>query len=36
MIPWLAYWDDYDQVPYMLPQVYDYAEGGDATSEKLQ
>ena len=34
MIPWLAYWDDYDQVPYMLPQVYDYAEGGDATSRE--
>jgi hypothetical protein len=31
-IPWLAYWDGYDQVPYMFPQVYDYAEGGDAAS----
>jgi len=29
-IPWLAYWDDYDKVPYMFPHVYDYAEGGDA------
>ena len=29
-IPWLAYWDDYDKVPYMFPEVYDYAEGGDA------
>ena len=33
-IPWLAYWDDYDQVPYMFPQVYDYAEGGDAVSRE--
>ncbi|MCL1949213.1 MAG: glycosyl hydrolase family 18 protein [Turicibacter sp.] len=33
-IPWLAYWDDYDQVPYMFPQVYDYAEGGDASSRE--
>jgi len=30
-IPWLAYWDDYDQVPYMFPHVYDFAEGGDAS-----
>jgi spore germination protein YaaH len=32
-IPWLAYWDDYDQVPYMFPEVYDYAEGGDAETK---
>jgi hypothetical protein len=32
-IPWLAYWDDYDKVPYMVPEVYDYCEGGDATAK---
>jgi len=31
-IPWLAYWDDYDAVPFMFPHVYDFAEGGDATT----
>jgi hypothetical protein len=34
MIPWLAYWDDYDQVPYFFPHVYDYAEGGDAVAKE--
>jgi len=33
-IPWLAYWDDYDKVPYMFPHVYDYCEGGDAVSRE--
>ena len=26
-IPILAYWDDYDMVPWALPQVYDFMEG---------
>lgn len=30
MIPILAYWDDYDKVPWALPQVYDFMEGQDA------
>jgi spore germination protein YaaH len=29
-IPILAYWDDYDKVPWALPQVYDFMEGKDA------
>ena len=29
-IPIVAYWDDYDKVPWALPQVYDYMEGRDA------
>ncbi len=33
-IPWLAYWDNYDKVPYMFPLVYDYCEGGDASSKE--
>ncbi|NLI70645.1 MAG: glycosyl hydrolase [Firmicutes bacterium] len=33
-IPWLAYWDDYNKVPYMFPHIYDYAEGGDASSKE--
>jgi Predicted glycosyl hydrolase len=32
MIPIIAYWDDYDKVPWALPQVYDYMEGWDAIS----
>ncbi len=32
MIPIIAYWDDYDKVPWALPHVYDYMEGPDATS----
>jgi spore germination protein YaaH len=32
MIPIVAYWDDYDKVPWVLPQVYDYMEGWDATA----
>lgn len=32
MIPILAYWDDYDKVPYAFPQVYDFMEGADAVS----
>ncbi|MFR2737465.1 MAG: glycosyl hydrolase family 18 protein [[Clostridium] innocuum] len=31
-IPIVAYWDDYDKVPWALPQVYDYMEGQDAVS----
>lgn len=31
-IPILAYWDDYDKVPYAFPQVYDFMEGQDAAS----
>lgn len=31
-IPIVAYWDDYDKVPYAFPQVYDYMEGPDAVS----
>ena len=31
-IPIVAYWDDYDKVPWALPQVYDYMEGRDAVS----
>ena len=31
-IPIIAYWDDYDKVPWALPQVYDYMEGWDAVS----
>ena len=23
----MAYWDDYDKVPYAFPHVYDYMEG---------
>ena len=34
LIPWLAYWDDYDKVPYMFPHVYDYCEGGDAVARE--
>ena len=29
-IPILAYWDDYNKVPYAFPQVYDFLEGRDA------
>jgi len=29
-IPFVAYWDDYDHVPWALPHVYDYMEGQDA------
>lgn len=32
MIPILAYWDDYDKVPYAFPQVYDFMEGRDAAA----
>ncbi len=31
-IPILAYWDDYNKVPYAFSQVYDFMEGRDATS----
>ena len=31
-IPILAYWDDYNKVPYALPQVYDFMEGRDAAN----
>ena len=31
-IPIVAYWDDYDKVPWALPHVYDYMEGRDAAS----
>lgn len=30
-IPILAYWDDYDKVPYAFPQVYDFMEGQDSS-----
>ena len=29
-IPIVAYWDDYNKVPWALPHVYDYMEGKDA------
>ena len=29
-IPIVAYWDDYDKVPYAFPHVYDFMEGQDA------
>ncbi len=29
-IPIVAYWDDYNKVPWALPHVYDYMEGQDA------
>ena len=31
-IPIVAYWDDYNKVPWALPHVYDYMEGWDAVS----
>lgn len=31
-IPFAAYWDDYDKVPWILPFVYDFMEGQDAVS----
>lgn len=31
-IPILAYWDDYDKVPYAFPQAYDFMEGRDAAA----
>jgi len=31
-IPIVAYWDDYNKVPWVLPHVYDYMEGWDAVS----
>jgi len=34
MIPIIAYWDDYDKVPWALPQVYDYMEGWDAVERQ--
>lgn len=34
LIPILAYWDDYDKVPWALPQVYDFMEGQDAVSRE--
>ena len=30
----MAYWDDYDKVPYAFPHVYDYMEGADAVSSE--
>jgi len=33
-IPIIAYWDDYDKVPWALPQVYDYMEGWDAVQKQ--
>lgn len=32
MIPIIAYWDDDNKVPWVLPHVYDYMEGRDAAS----
>lgn len=34
MIPIIAYWDDYDKVPWALPHVYDYMEGADFTNRE--
>jgi len=34
MIPIIAYWDDYDKVPWALPHVYDYMEGWDAVERR--
>lgn len=34
LIPILAYWDDYNKVPYAFPHVYDYMEGADAVSRE--
>ena len=34
MIPIIAYWDDYDKVPWALPHVYDYMEGWDAVERQ--
>lgn len=34
LIPILAYWDDYDKVPWALPQVYDFMEGQNAVSRE--
>lgn len=34
MIPIIAYWDDYNKVPWALPQVYDYMEGWDAVDRQ--
>lgn len=34
MIPIIAYWDDYDKVPWALPQVYDYMDGWDAVDRQ--
>ena len=31
-IPILAYWDDYDMVPWALPQVYDFMAEGESVS----
>lgn len=33
MIPFVAYWDDYDKVPWMMPHVYDYMDGSHAASK---
>ena len=33
-IPILAYWDDYDKVPFAFPQVYDFMEGADAVERE--
>ena len=33
-LPIVAYWDDYDKVPYAFPHVYDYMEGADAVSSE--
>ncbi len=33
-IPIVAYWDDYDKVPYAFPHVYDFMEGADAVSRE--
>jgi spore germination protein YaaH len=35
-IPILAYWDDYNKVPYAFPQVYDFAEGQDAAATSIR
>ena len=33
-LPIVAYWDDYDKVPYAFPHVYDYMEGANAVSRE--
>ena len=35
-IPIIAYWDDYDKVPWALPQVYDYMEGWMRFQERIR
>lgn len=34
-IPFVAYWDDVNKVPWALPHVYDYMEGWDVSQPQL-